>query len=152
MSALIDRDILIEAAITVVKDRGAMSLTFDSIALAANTTKSRVQVVFKTRERMIDAVCAAALTADTSDADRRRVAFSLILLKPPVERKLVQDWYETKLATMDPNTDAGRHDRLKFCIDEGYFILSLMGFSLPSFNSQQLEGVEGAISGRDICV
>lgn len=156
----IDRDIVLDAAESIVRTQGIAALTIDAVARGAGITKGGVQSSFGTKDQLIEAMYnrwGAQFDADVNaragvnpdpitaigahievtyaadDAQGDRAASMMAaLLNAPEHLQGSRDWYAERMAGLDFSTAEGRAARLAFLATEGTFMLRRFGFMTMS--------------------
>lgn len=152
----IDRDALLDAAETIVIERGAAALTIDAVAKAMNITKGGVQYAFGTKDALVqamldrwnksyddefaqiagstkpDPIGAIRIHAETtflSDESGQAKSASLLtaLLQSPEGLASMREWYAQWFKDLDLEAEEGRKARLAFMAIEGAFMLRYFG-------------------------
>lgn len=169
----IDRDNVLDAAETIVRNSGIASLTFDAVAKQAGVSKGGIQSSFGTKQQLIAAMyqrwshdfdlqVEQQLTSDASADDRLRAHIDVTqhtdkqesdraagvmaaLSNAPEHRGNLQAWYQTCLDRLDTSTAAGRLQRLAFLANEGVFMLR--SFGLLKLDDEQWAEIFGDIAG-----
>ncbi|WP_409309427.1 TetR/AcrR family transcriptional regulator [Pectobacterium sp. B1J-3] len=147
---------ILDAAEQIVRTQGIAALTIDAVAKSAGITKGGVQSSFGTKDALIDAMykrwegefdvmTSSLMGGDTSPQARirahidvtrqadavecdRAAGMMAALLKMPDYLLKSKNWYATRLAGLDLNTQEGREARLAFLASEGIFMLRSFGF------------------------
>lgn len=147
----INREHLLDAAEELAAASGAASLTFGGIAAAAGLSKATVQSAFGTREALIEAMLERWLQQEQqrfsrvagpnpspetrirahirtagmeSEVAMRRAASILVALAgSEVQSGTAARWYETRIGTLEADTDGARRLRMAFLAAEGAFFL-----------------------------
>lgn len=152
---VIDRNAVLNAVETLVREQGVAGLTIGAVARAAGISKGGVQSAFGTKAQLVQAVfdrwtvdydtSVAALVGkapgpiaafaghvettrrmDGAEADRAAGLMTAMLSTPDI-RTQVSAWYRTLLDRADTDTAAGRQARLAFLATEGAFLLRSFG-------------------------
>lgn len=147
----IDKQLLLDAAESIIRTRGASALSFDAIAKAVGVSKGGVQGAFGTKEALlkalfehldgehevlfrdavtngasaVDAYVDAVLSVD-SRISQRVAALSLAINQEPESRAYVKAWYEETFRGLSSDTPEGRAEILKLCAVEGAMMLRSM--------------------------
>lgn len=169
----IDRDNVLDAAETIVRDSGIASLTFDAVAKQAGISKGGIQSSFGTKQQLIAAMyqrwshdfdlqVEQQITPDASADERLRAHIDVTrhtdknesdraagvmaaLSNAPEHRSQLQAWYQTCLDRLDTTTEAGRLQRLAFLANEGVFMLR--SFGLLKLDETQWSDIFDDIAG-----
>lgn len=152
---VIDRNAVLNAVETLVREQGVAGLTIGAVARVAGISKGGVQSAFGTKAQLVQAVfdrwtvdydtSVAALVGkapgpiaafaghvettrrmDGAEADRAAGLMTAMLSTPDI-RMQVSAWYRTLLDRADTDTAAGRQARLAFLATEGAFLLRSFG-------------------------
>lgn len=152
----IDRNAVLDAAESIVLERGAAELTIDAVAQAVGITKGGVQYCFGTKAGLIEAMLERwcrefqaeidELTSPVSDpiaaiggyieataninklTHARAAGMMAVLLQSPEHMEGVRRWYREHLQPLDLSTPAGKKARIAFMAMEGAFLLRTFGF------------------------
>jgi AcrR family transcriptional regulator len=169
----IDRDNVLDAAETIVRNSGIVSLTFDAVAKLAGISKGGIQSSFGTKQPLIAAMyqrwshdfdqqveqqigthadaterlrAHINVTCHTNKNESDRAAGVMAALSnAPEHRSNLQEWYQTCLNRLDTTTEAGRRQRLAFLANEGVFMLR--SFGLLTLDETQWADIFSDIAG-----
>lgn len=147
----IDRVRLLEAAEQIIRTRGAVALSFDAIAKAANVSKGGVQSAFGSKEALLAALyehldsgyderVRRAVEAGSSPVEayidavagaedsvnQRIAALSLAMAQEPESRVCLSQWYAESFPHLSAATPEGRREILSLCALEGAQMLRSM--------------------------
>lgn len=156
----IDREKLLTAAETVVTSKGAVALSFASVAAEAGLSKASVQSAFGTRDALIDALMgrwmqheADRYTAELGDAESpgarlsahlrctydellngrgQRVATLLaVLASEGLQSDSMRRWYQDRVGDLTAASAAERQRRMAYLAAEGaYFLRCIVGLEV----------------------
>lgn len=141
--------------VLVVTRTGAAGLSIDAVAKAAGITKGGVQYYFGTKEQLIQAMLrrwgdgfeaeVVALAGDQADKaalvrghiaascridateDSRAAVMMAALLQSPEQIAETREWYNGRMAGIEPASEEGQRLRLAFLASEGAFFLRAFG-------------------------
>lgn len=166
------------AAETVVSEGGAAALSFANVAAAAGVSKGAVQGQFRSRERLVEAMLQRWLSRETerfetivgSSPDRRdrvlahvatmsqesglahqRVATLLAsFVAEDRSLKAADQWYASRIETLEAQTEEERWLRLSFLAAEGlFFVRYVVGYSMDETTFQEIFRDIGAMADLD---